>query len=828
MKHVFIFFALLAIASSINAQKDNDAIKFIKVIPSELNRMKYSREPLLLPKVQAANWVPIGPQPVNMLYGRDPSSGRVSSVAVDPLNPNIVYAAAAGGGLWKTTDGGNTWTPLTDNLPRLSSGSVAVDPVNDQIIYYGQGELHYSIDSYPGSGLYISTDGGQNWQQVNLPGAIYYTGKIAIAPSNDSVVYVCGYYDIYKSTDMGKTWTELNLISGKYGAVQDVAIDPLDPSTVYAAKGSYYSSSSDTSFGIFKSTDGGASWFKQSLGLPPSDQINRIQIAISENNSQILYASIYGPNPSKSGQDTTRAYKSTNAGQSWSPLPVGVDYGGGQGWYNNFVAVDPTNYNVVYLGGVDLWKSTDGGLNWSNITRAYSTGSVHPDQHSMSFQSGNGNVFYLGNDGGVWKTTDGGIAFSQCNSNLQITQFYAVGIDPKNSLYTYGGTQDNGTEKNSSGSLNWYEIYSGDGGYVNIDPRNSSVIYGEYINGALVKSTDGGNNFSTITNGINEKGYWTQPYVLDPNNSNILYTATDKVYWTTNGGNSWSLRTSGYLRRKGQLVTTMSLSPVEPNVIYAGISGYRGGYGSNFLYVSKDSGKTWTDITINQDTTADFARVTADPKNKGVAYVAMLKLPFVMKTTDYGQSWVPLTTSNNGFGSHALAKVICIDSTTGYIYVGTYQGIYFSRDGGSSWSRLGSGLPNVVVDDIAIQYPDHSLRIATHGRGVWKVDLTTGIATPEVLPNKFELGQNYPNPFNPTTLISYRLSTESYVSLKVYDILGREIKTLVNGRQSRGEHIVNFNATGFPSGVYLYKISVQPVTGDQASFTLVKKMTLLK
>ncbi|MGC8653662.1 MAG: VPS10 domain-containing protein [Candidatus Kryptoniota bacterium] len=828
MKHILIFFAVIAVVSPLKAQKDNDAIKFLRIIPSELTKVKYVREPLLLPKVEAANWVAIGPQPVNLLYGRDSSSGRVSSVSVDPLNPNIVYAAAAGGGLWKTTDGGNTWTPLTDNLPRLSSGCVAVDQVNDQIVYYGQGELHYSIDSYPGSGLYISRDGGQNWQQVSLPGGIYYTGKIAIAPSNDSVIYVCGYYDIYRSTDLGKTWTELNLVPGRYGAVQDVAIDPSDPFTIYAARGSYYSSSSDTSFGVFKSTDGGMSWFKQSTGLPPSGQIQRIQIAISQSNKQILYASVYGTNPLKSGQDTTRAYKSTNGGQSWNSLPVNVDYGGGQGWYNNFVAVDPTNPNIVYLGGVDLWKSTDGGQSWSNYTRAYTTGTVHPDQHSMSFQAGNGNVFYLGNDGGVWKTLNGGAQFSSCNSNLQITQFYAVGIDPSNPLYTYGGTQDNGTERNLSPAMSWDEIYSGDGGYVTIDPQNPSVIYGEYVNGALAKSTDGGKNFNTITNGISEKGYWTQPYVMDPNNTGILYTATDKIYWTSNGGNNWFVRSNGYLKAKGQLVTTMSLSPVEPNVIYAGISGYRGGSGSNFLYVSKDSGKTWTDITVNGDTSADFARVTADPEKMGVAYVAMLKFPFVMKTTDYGQTWTPLTTTINGFGSQALAKIVCIDSITGNIYVGTYQGVYFSSDTGNTWSRLGTGLPNAVVDDIAIQYSAHSLRIATHGRGVWRVDLATGIATPEVRPEEFEIGQNYPNPFNPSTLISYRLPSESYVTLRVYDILGREIKTLFNGRQNKGDHNVNFDASALPSGVYFYRISVQPLAGDQQPLTAVRKMTLLK
>jgi len=818
-----LLLSLTAAAQSVDWKgEEHDAIRFLKLLPKELKPVRYNSHRNSLLKTESAIWSSMGPQPVNMLFN-GVSSGRVASVAVDPMNSSVIYAAAAGGGLWKSTDAGGHWTPLTDDLPRLSSGSVAVDPQDDNIIYYGQGELHFSLDSYPGSGFYESTDGGMSWTQITLPGALYYTGKVVVAPSNDSVVYACGYYDIYRTSDRGQTWNELNLTpvdhSGNAGAVQDCDVDPTNANIVYATKGSQYANPSDTSYGVFKSTDGGSTWSRASSGLPSADYVDRICIAVAPSSHFTLYCGIYGKNPSKPSSDTTRAFKSTDGGSTWSPMNITVDYGGGQGWYNNTVAVDPTNANIVYLGGVDLWKSTDGGATWGNITNSYSGGTVHPDQHSVSFVHGSGN-FYVGDDGGVWKTTDGGSTFTSCNADLDVTQFYALGIDPENSSLTFAGAQDNGTEKNSTPNLDWNEIYSGDGGYVMVDPTNSGTIYVEYVNGALARTTDNGAQFKDIVSGITEDGYWTTPYLFDPHNSNILYTATDRVYRTTNQGTLWK-PISTPLKTTSDLVTTMSISPVEPNVIYAGISGYRGDDGGgSFLYVSEDSGQTWTNITIDGDSSNDFARVTADPTQKGVAYLAMLQSPEVMKTTDYGATWTAIGSTSNGFLGEPT-KYVYVDSTTGFIYVGAYDGLYFSSNDGTSWSKLGTGLPDAVVDDIAIQYGSKSLRVATHGRGVWQVDLTTGVAEPEPGPASFALSQNYPNPFNPSTVIRYQLSVAGQVSLEVFNILGEKVRTLVDEKEDQGEHSINFNASNLPSGVYFYRL-----TAGRQSQT--RKLILLK
>ena len=825
---LFLLAVLVGIAQA--QERDRGAIRLDKPYKWEMKSTPYIPEGRLF-RTEATSWVwgGIGPAPMHSSYYQN-VAGRVTCLAVDPTNSNIVYSGAADGGLWKTTDGGLNWTPLTDNLPRLSSGAVAVDPTNPSVIYYGTGELNFNIDGYPGVGVFQSTDGGSSWSKMSLPGfGLYYTSKIVVAPSNGSVVYATGYPDVYRSTDAGQTWTELDLTNSSYnpGAVDDIVVDPQDANTIYASYGSGFHGDS-TSYGVHKSTDGGNTWSWLQNGFPPASQVNRVSLAIAPSNDQVLYAAVNGSNPNDPSADTNRVYKSTNAGATWTLLP-GVapktDFGGNQGWYNNVIAVDPNNPDTVYVGGIDFWRSSDGGQTWINLTNGYGTytgQNIHVDQHAIAFANGSSQIFYIGNDGGVWKTTSGSSSFTNCNANMQTIQFYDIASDPNNPAVTIGGTQDNGTESNSQPQQSWSEIYGGDGGYVLIDPSNSSIMYTEYVNGSLQKSTNGGGSFSKITTGIGEDGYWLQPYVMDPTNNNILYTATSKIYKTTNGGTNWTSLT-GNLKSSSDLFSTMSISPVEGSVIYAGISGYRGAADSAFLYISTDAGSSWNNITANLPSGTNFGRVTADPSHKGMAYLAVLSgiTSHVLRTTDYGSTWVGLDSTGNGF-ANVPTKVITVDSATGNIYAGTYAGVYRSTDNGANWAQFGTGLPNSVVDGMVIQYSSNVLRVGTHGRGAWQVNLVTGVAEPALPPTTFALNQNYPNPFNPTTAISYKLSALSRVTLKVYDVLGREVATLVNDEvQQAGTHEVRFDASRLPSGVYFYTVRF-------GGMSLTKKMVLLK
>ncbi|MCL5020109.1 MAG: hypothetical protein M1339_00275, partial [Bacteroidetes bacterium] len=733
-------------------EEDRGAIKLSEPYRWELHKTLGVPVPRLFKTLASSSWLSMGPAPTSTPYWNN-VAGRMTSIAVDPTDSLVVYAAAAGGGLWKTTDGGSSWTPLTDNFSRLASGAVAVDPNNPSVIYYGTGELNFNIDGYPGTGfLYKSTDGGDSWTQLAMPqnGGLYYTSQIVVAPSNSNYVYASGFWDVYRSTDAGASWTELDLTDG---AVDDIVVSPTNANIIYASYGSGFSGDS-TNYGIFESTDAGNTWTKLTNGLPSSGQIFRISLAIAPSNPQVLYAAINGNRPTGRSQDTNRVYISQNGGSSWSVLPSVTstsDFGGGQGWYNNVIAVDPNNPKTVYLGGVDFWKSTDSGNTWSPMTNGYGlykTGqtTVHVDQHAIAFAKGSSTTFYIGNDGGVWKTTNAGASFTDCNSNLQTIQFYDITASPANQNLTIGGTQDNGTEMNAQPSTTWNLIFGGDGGYVMIDPSNPNIVYTEYVNGEIQKSVNGGQTFNEITSSSNiGSGYWLTPYVMDPVNNNLLYTATDKVYESTNGGTNWASISpvlNPNLPSSSNQVTTMSISPVEGNVLYAGISGYRGAADSAYLYVSTSSGANWTNITGNLPPGTNFCQVTADPTHKGEAYLAVLtyanslQSPHVLRTTDYGQTWVGLDSSGNGF-ANVPTKVIVVDSLNGYIYAGTYAGVFESTDNGASWSQFGTGLPNAVVDGIAIQYSSNLLRIGTHGRGAWQIGVLTGIAEPANTPTSF-------------------------------------------------------------------------------------------
>ncbi|MCL5267085.1 MAG: hypothetical protein M1469_03145 [Bacteroidetes bacterium] len=614
---------------------------------------------------------------------------------MDPTNFDVVYASAATGGLWKSVNGGDTWTPLTDYLPRLASGSVAIDPTDPNTIYYGEGECNFSGDSYPGGGIFKSTDGGQSWQQLSI-NTLNYTSRVIVAPSNHNIVYVGGYRDIYKSTDAGQDWVELNLTNG---AVNGIAVNPTDANVIYAGKGSLWGGA-DTSYGVFKSTDGGSSWTKLNNGLPGSSYCGRVEIALSPSTPNVLYVGIWG-------SDTSRVFRSSDGGSSWTPLSIG-NYGGGQGWYNNCVSVSPQDPNSVFVGGIDFWHTTNGGTNWTNLTQSYAGGYIHPDQHAIAFAPSNPNVIYIGNDGGVWKSTDGGRTFINCNSNLAITQFYRIAIDPENPLLTYGGTQDNGTLKNTQPSLQWDMIYGGDGGQVIVDPKNSNIIYAEYVNGALVKSTDGGNSWVSITNGITEDGAWITPLVIDPSNDSVLYTATNRIYKTTDGGASW-MPITPILLDSAYRVTTLSISPIDPKTIWTALG--------SFVFVTTDGGASWGNrvVSANGSTFSAYC-VYADPSHEGMAYVGTYAN--VLSTTDYGQTWEVIASSANGF-PNVSANAVIVDSLTGFIYAGTDVGVYRSTDDGASWSSFNENLPNCVVADIAMQYATHSLVIGTHGRSAF-------------------------------------------------------------------------------------------------------------
>ena len=759
--------------------------------------------------------------------------GRTSDLEYDPNNPEIIYAGAATGGVFKSTNGGLNFFSVFDEQAVLPIGDIAVDPVNSNIVYAGTGEANGGHNNFAGGGIYKTTNGGQSWVMIGLQNTVSI-GKIAIDPSNPLKIYaaaVGSYFGpnpdrgIYRSDNGGANWSKILFITDSTGAI-DIAVDPVNTNNLYAAMwqktrypngGQLYGSTS----GIYKSTNGGNNWtaLGAANGLPNSSATNvgRIGLSISKSNPNIIY-SIF-----TNGTTYLGFFKTTNAGLNWTNAnPNGQLQNGFStfSWYFGQVRVHPANPDIVYVLDFLLMKTTNSGASWTEAGA-----DIHVDNHALAFKPGNPERIIEGNDGGIYNSSDGGNSFAKVQE-LPFTQFYEIGIDKNNPQRLYGGTQDNGTNRTSTGADNdWESIYGGDGFYVIVDYTNPNVIYAESQNGGFGKSTDGGNSFNDATSGISssEKRNWSTPVVMDPNSNNILYFGTNKVYRTTNAAASWTAvspdLTNGNQTRLGT-VTTIDVSKTNSNVIIAGTDDAN-------VWITSNNGTNWTKVSASLPYRW-VTRVAIDPVNENIAYATYNGLkwrdpqPHIFRTTDKGQNWSDIS----GNLPDAPVNAFVIDPQRSNVLItGSDVGCYYSTNTGQSWQFLGTGLPMVSVYDMKIHPTAYYLVIGTHGRSMYKMDMNSivGIASNESgVIRDFSLEQNYPNPFNPNTVIIYRTAVNSFISLKVYDILGNEVATLVNEKKNAGSYKAEFNGSNLSSGIYFYNITVDGRT------SLSKKMLLIK
>ncbi len=771
-----------------------------------------------LKKINGLKWAELGPNNVG---------GRVRSIVVDPTDANIVYAGSVSGGIWKTTDGGASWKPLKDFMENLSVSSIVIDPNHHNTLWAGTGEGFYNIDAIRGEGIFKTTDGGATWVQLSSTKTeeFYYVNKLAFDP-NTNYLWVATRKGLYYSTDGGTTFkTKLRGTNGGNVHCTDLEISNSNPSTIVAAFGLFNPSQ------IWRSTDGGQTFaFNYNL-----TGVGRIEMAFAPSNSKLIWASFYDLNNKGIGKMAFSA----NAGTTWDSTKIvpgpsysgAKTYAGKQGWYDNILAIDPDNPNIIWAGGIDLWKSTNAGSSWKQISNWYQANGyayIHADFHAIAFAPSNHNIIYVGNDGGVYKSTDRGKTWQAVNNNLAITQFYYAAVDPKASKY-YGGAQDNGTLK-SSGSLSWFQILSGDGGVVEVDYNNPSNIYMEYVNLALFKSTSGGLSPKKIMTGIpNKGGYWDgtddrtlfiSPFVMDPNDPNILVAGTYRVFRTTNGGTNWKT-ISGDLTgdgtgKSGAKISALAVAKGNSDVIYAGCS-------NGVISVTKDGGLNWSDSS-NGLPNLYCTRISVASNNPAMAVASFsgyLNSKKVFKTTDYGMNW---TNISGNLPNIPINAILILPSSNKVILAGTDLGVFVTLDGGTTWTQMNDGMANVPVFDLDYRAYDGMVFAATHGRGIFRASASvlTGVKEEKnILPDGFALEQNYPNPFNPTTQIAYSLGRDSFVELKVFDSIGKEVATLIEENQNAGKHIVTFSAKNLASGTYYYRIKA-------GEFSAVKKMVILK
>lgn len=680
-----------------NETIDADArIKAIKQMEN-LVHSKNSKELLMALQPE---WKNIGPFNIG---------GRIKSVAVHPTKEGWVYAAAAAGGIWRTTNGGEFWEPLFDFENGIAFGSIAIDPNNPDIIYAGTGEAVLSSSVvYLGAGLFRSTDGGNSWNVIGLTDVGAFS-KVYVHPMNSNLIIagaVKRNHGFFISTDAGKTWQKRFS-----GSVSDVSINPFNPNEFVIGVNSN---------GIYFTSDAGLNWEERNVGLDAN--IGRVSVQFAPSNPNIVYALM-----EISGLGYI--YRSENKTKSWQRVYTGTnEFFRGQGFYNNFIEVHPTNPNIAIAGGIDLFR-TFSGTTWNNVTFSYSGGSVHVDQHHAAFDPKNPNIIYLGNDGGMYKSLDLGTNWTEINKNLQVTQFYGMAIDHTKRNLTYGGTQDNGTLGNRNDL--WNFISGGDGFRVAVDHTNPNIFYGF--------STPGGNivpyrlnftsgTFKYLTNGLNyNDNIWDPPIYIDPTDNYTVYHGRTRLYVSYSQGDVWS---DMQLRTSGGRFTAIAVSPLDNGIIWAGTS-------NGELFVSDDGGYRWSRVSDNGLINRWIKDIEVSRENKNVAYVVYsgFGTSHVFKTTNLGASWIDIGFSLPDIPVNAIA---IHPENEKMIFIGTDIGVFASFNDGKDWFPYGRNLARSPVTDIAfneyfIGQPSIKLRAATHGRSIWEVDVTDeNISEPEI------------------------------------------------------------------------------------------------
>lgn len=630
-------------------------------------------------------------------------SGRTNAMAFHPTDSLTFYLAAAQGGVWKTTDNGANWTVLTDGLGSIASGDIVLDPNNPNILYYGTGEMNYSLDSQYGAGIFKSTNAGASWTNIVSAAAVgSYISKILVDPSNSNNVYCTttsrsgGSYGFFRSTNAGANWTN-TLVDD----LSSLVMSPVNPQILYVSTGSFGSSK------IYKSTNGGINWTQLTGGLPTN--ANRIQLAISPDNANFIYASI-----SSSSYALLGLYRTTNAGTNWTVMATTPNYLSSQGWFDNAVVVVPGDSNKVVVGGIDIYTSINGGTTltkrttWSTSTASQFS---HADIHYLGYR---GKVLFCGSDGGIYRSNNDAVSWTDMNIKISTLQFQSADYDPTNLLKIYGGCQDNNKQITTNGGILWNQNTTGDGGYTVVDPVNTNYIYGQYVNGSVQRSSNSGASFSEIRPNSSSGGLFYNPYEMAPGDHNTIVFGRSNLWKTTSAQTATT--SSGWT----QIASTATVG-AAPGISAIGISWSN----TNKIYMGTDNGRIL--VTTNNGTnwtlTSGFSYVSdlwVDSTNDNICYASFGGTTSnVQKTTNGGSTWSVISSNLPNIGINSIVVKMSAPRT---IFVGTDLGVYRSTNEGSSWSSFNSGFPNVEVYDLKYKESAKILMAATHGRGCFTFD----------------------------------------------------------------------------------------------------------
>ena len=772
-------------------------------------------------------------------------SGRTVAFAVNPDDKQVMYAATASGGAWKTDNNGTTWKPVFEREGSVSVGAIAVVPSNPNIVWVGTGEANSVRSSSYGDGVYKSLDAGKTWRHMGLEGT-RHIGRFAIHPTDPDVVYVGGLGSLwgpnperglFKTTDGGESWANVLPISDHTGVV-DVLMDPRDPEVLFAAtfqreRRMWSMVGGGPEGGIYKSTNGGESWEQLSVGLPQGD-VGRIGLAVCASQPDTMYATVVAPDGG--------TFRSLDGGASWELRNADMQ----SHWYYGHLACDPQDPDRLYVPMTPLYVSEDGGETFhTDLAR----GGVHGDHHTIWVDPDDSRHLVLGNDGGIYISYDRGLTW-QFQGNVSVAQFYTVAVDMREPFYwVHGGTQDNSSwggpsaTRYASGIANedWIVTSGGDGFYSQIDPTDPEIVYSESQYGVMSRvdlRTGERRRIQPWQPQEGAPGYrwnWSAPLQISPHDHQTLYFAANVVFKSTDRGDSWEVISPDLTRGIDRATLPLQGEVQPPDAIDlhastamygnisslavspAAVSTVAIGTDDGLIQVSRDDGGTWrqSDTFPGVPDMMKVSWVTWSASRGGTLYAAFdghkdnLFGPFLVKSDDWGETWTNITANLPEFGSSRV--VVEHPRNPELLFVGTELGIFASFSGGDDWISLQNNLPTVAVHGIVVHPRENDLVIGTHGRGFWILDdigileeLTAGNSGSSVLAQprasmqlhdftrgRRSLGSSFFTAPNPPrgALISYWLSEEASQSAAVVDILdadGNVVRRLPAGRVGAG------------------------------------------
>ncbi|TAD81304.1 MAG: T9SS C-terminal target domain-containing protein [Bacteroidetes bacterium] len=633
-----------------------------------------------LEQLTASNWTVVGP----VVRGNMFANGRVNSIKVDPNNTSTLYAGTPAGQLWKSTNNGGTWSVISSGIPAAGVTTIAIDPTNSNIIYAVTGDADRSFGQPSSRGLYKSTDGGTTWAVTGLAttisAGIIYT-DIIIHPTTPSIVMVSGTNGIWRSVNGGTSFTRVE----NNASIRELVFNPLRPATIFAA--------SKTGGKLLRSYDAGVTWTQLTSGLPASSVSPRFSIDISPVDTNYVYLMA-----TNNAHGMEGFYRSVNAGNDFVKMASTPNIPDEQGWYNLAVVADPTIRDLVYAGGIFVYRSTNGGATFTDI------GCGHVDVHDLNF---NGNTLLVASDGGVYRYSGTDKNWTNMSSNLSIAQPYGIGLSTTNANLMISGHQDAGTNLTTDG-ITWRPVSGGDGMISFIDRTNNARMYCTFQNGVLRRSTNSGTNFTTIKTVAG--GFWVTPFIQDPIDANTLYTGGDVVEKSIDGGTTWTTISPA----NGQ-VRWIDVCTTNNQIIY---------YVTNTAtYKTTDGGANWTNVTGTVPATTRLS-VHIDVNDPNTVYVTLASTGTnqVFRTADAGATW---TNISAGLPPVAATTIVTQRGILGVAYCGTDIGVYY-RDPAlnASWQPYSNNLPVVPIRDLEINYSNNRIRAATFGRSVWESSLS--------------------------------------------------------------------------------------------------------